>query len=179
MKKTLLIATGTVGGLGAVLSVTPPQFGQTNVIALGNQGVDTQAAPVQESAQPTPQSTATKKASTPKAAKTAAPTPVPKQSTAAATSGSINGKFTGTSVDIKYGFLQVQITVTNGKITDAQAVKTPDARNDRWTLKAVPVLRAQTIAVNGNTLDNVSGASYTSYGWYTSLTSAMVKAGLL
>ncbi len=179
MKKTLLIATGTIGGLGAVLSVTPPQFGQTNVIALGNQGVDTQAAPVQESAQPTPQSTATKKASTPKAAKTAAPTPVPKQSTAAASSGSINGKFTGTSVDIKYGFLQVQITVTNGKITDAQAVKTPDARNDRWTLKAVPVLRAQTIAVNGNTLDNVSGASYTSYGWYTSLTSAMVKAGLL
>jgi uncharacterized protein with FMN-binding domain len=179
MKKTLLIATGTVGGLGAVLSVTPPQFGQTNVIALGNQGVDTQAAPVQESAQPTPQSTATKNASTPKATKTAAATPVPKQSTAAATSGSINGKFTGTSVDIKYGFLQVQITVTNGKITDAQAVKTPDARNDRWTLKAVPVLRAQTIAVNGNTLDNVSGASYTSYGWYTSLTSAMVKAGLL
>ena len=179
MKKTLLIATGTIGGLGAVLSVTPPQLGQTNVIALGNQGVDTQAAPVQESAQPTPQSTATKNASTPKAAKTAAATPVPKQSTAASTSGSINGKFTGTSVDIKYGFLQVQITVTNGKITDAQAVKTPDARNDRWTLKAVPVLRAQTIAVNGNTLDNVSGASYTSYGWYTSLTSAMVKAGLL
>ena len=179
MKKTLLIATGTIGGLGAVLSVTPPQLGQTNVIALGNQGVDTQAAPVQESAQPTPQSTATTKASTPKAAKTAAATPIPKQSTAASTSGSINGKFTGTSVDIKYGFLQVQITVTNGKITDAQAVKTPDARNDRWTLKAVPVLRAQTIAVNGNTLDNVSGASYTSYGWYTSLTSAMVKAGLL
>jgi uncharacterized protein with FMN-binding domain len=179
MKKTLLIATGTVGGLGAVLSITPPQFGQTNVIALGNQGVDTQVAPVQESAQPTPQSTATKNASTPKAAKTAAATPVPKQSAAAPSSGSINGKFTGTSVDIKYGFLQVQITVTNGKITDAQAIKTPDARNDRWTLKAVPVLRAQTIAVNGNTLDNVSGASYTSYGWYTSLTSAMVKAGLL
>ena len=75
--------------------------------------------------------------------------------------------------------MQVQITVTNGKITDAQAIKTPDARNDRYTNKAVPVLRAQTIAVNGNTLDNVSGASYTSYGWYTSLTSAMVKAGLL
>ena len=33
--------------------------------------------------------------------------------------------------------------------------------------------------INGNKLDNVSGASYTSYGWYTSLTSAMVKAGLL
>ena len=64
-------------------------------------------------------------------------------------------------------------------ITDAQAIKTPDARNDRYTNKAVPVLRAQTIAVNGNNLDNVSGASYTSYGWYTSLTSAMVKAGLL
>jgi uncharacterized protein with FMN-binding domain len=179
MKKTLLIATGTIGGLGAVLSVTPPQFGQTNVIALGNQGVDTQSAPVQDTAQATPPSTATKKASTPKATTPAAATPVPKQSTAATSGGSINGKFTGDSVDIKYGFLQVQITVTNGKITDAQAIKTPDARNDRYTNKAVPVLRAQTIAVNGNNLDNVSGASYTSFGWYTSLTSAMVKAGLL
>lgn len=179
MKKTLLIATGTIGGLGAVLSVTPPQLGQTNVIALGNQGVDTQAAPVQESAQPTPQSTATKKAGAPKVTKPATATAVPKQSAAATSSGSINGKFTGDSVDIRYGFLQVQITVTNGKITDAQAVKTPDARNDRYTNKAVPVLRAQTVAVNGNNLDNVSGASYTSYGWYTSLTSAMVKAGLL
>jgi uncharacterized protein with FMN-binding domain len=179
MKKTLLIATGTIGGLGAVLSVTPPQLGQTNVIALGNQGVDTQATPAQSTAQATPQSTATKKASKPKASTPAAATPVPKQSAAAASSGSVSGKFTGDSVDIRYGFLQVQITVSNGKITDAQAIKTPDARNDRYTNKAVPVLRAQTIAVNGNNLDNVSGASYTSHGWYASLTSAMVKAGLL
>jgi uncharacterized protein with FMN-binding domain len=179
MKKTLLIATGTIGGLSAVLSVTPPQFGQTNVIGLGNQGVDTQSAPAQDTAQATPPSTAMKKASTPKATTPAAATPVPTKSAATSSKSSISGKFTGESVDINYGFLQVQITVSNGKITDAQAVKTPDARNDRWTLKAVPVLRAQTIAVNGNKLDNVSGASYTSYGWYTSLTSAMVKAGLL
>ena len=75
--------------------------------------------------------------------------------------------------------LQVKITVSNGKITDAQAVQVPDGRNDRWTQMSVPVLRQSTIAANGNNINGVSGASYTSYGWYTSLTSAMTKAGLL
>ncbi len=31
MKRFLLIAAGTVGGLGAVLSVTPPQLGATDL----------------------------------------------------------------------------------------------------------------------------------------------------
>ena len=179
MKKTLLIATGTIGGLGAVLAVTPPQLGQSNVVALGSDGASTQNTATDlptpaATAAATPNASASKSATAPKAS-----TPVPTKSAATSNNSSVSGKFTGESVDIQYGFLQVQITVSNGKITDAQAVKTPDARNDRWTLRAVPVLRAQTIAVNGNKLDNVSGASYTSYGWYTSLTSAMVKAGLL
>jgi len=35
MKRALLIAGGTVGGLGAVLSVTPPQFGSSSSVAGG------------------------------------------------------------------------------------------------------------------------------------------------
>jgi uncharacterized protein with FMN-binding domain len=90
----------------------------------------------------------------------------------------ISGSFTGDSVDVRYGFVQVKITVENGKITDAQAVQSPSGRNDRWTEMSVPVLRQRTLAAQSADISGVSGASFTSYGWYTSLASALAKAGL-
>jgi uncharacterized protein with FMN-binding domain len=74
--------------------------------------------------------------------------------------------------------VQVQITVSNGKIIDAQAIQAPSGRNDRWTQMAVPVLRQKTLAAQSSQITGVSGASYTSYGWYKSLVSALSKAGL-
>ena len=47
MRKGLLIGVGTLGGLGAVLAITPPQF--TNSKLAGNTG----AAPVANTPQPT------------------------------------------------------------------------------------------------------------------------------
>ena len=147
MKRALLIATGTVGGLGAVLAITPPQFTSTENSSLAMAGTVSPAA------------------------NTPATTPV--QATK-----SVSGTFTGDSVDVKYGFVQVKITVENGKITDAQAVQTPSGRNDRWTQRAVPILRQQTLTAQSAQISGASGASYTSYGWYTSLASALAKAGL-
>jgi uncharacterized protein with FMN-binding domain len=74
--------------------------------------------------------------------------------------------------------VQVKITVQGGKIVDAQAVQAPSGSNDRYTQKAVPVLREQTIAAQSANIQGVSGASFTAYGWYTSLASAIAKAGL-
>ena len=90
----------------------------------------------------------------------------------------MSGTFTGDSVDVRYGFVQVKITVVNGKITEAQAVQAPSGKNDRWTQRAVPILRQQTLEAQSANITGVSGASYTSYGWYTSLASALAKAGL-
>jgi uncharacterized protein with FMN-binding domain len=79
---------------------------------------------------------------------------------------------------VNYGKVQVKITVVNGRITDAVAVKTPSGRNDRWTNMAVPILKAQTLAAQSANIQGASGASYTSYGWYTSLQGALTQAGL-
>ena len=38
MKRTVLITTGALGGLGAVLAVTPPQFTQSAAVDLGSTG---------------------------------------------------------------------------------------------------------------------------------------------
>lgn len=232
MKRALLIAGGTVGGLGAVLSITPPQLNSQG--ALG--GLSTMATASAASAAPiaqttnttattpaattpsatattpnatTPAATTVKKkkvtrkkiavakathktttpvvstptASTPTAAATtpAATTPTPVKSAAPAPAPApkkVSGTFTGNVVNVNYGNVQVQITVVNGKITDAQALQAPSGRSDRYTQYAVPILRSQTLAAQGSNIQGASGASYTSYGWYTSLQAALAKAGL-
>ena len=69
-------------------------------------------------------------------------------------------------------------TVKDGKITDATALQAPSGRNDRWTNMALPILKKQTLAAQSASIQGASGASYTSYGWYTSLQGALAKAGL-
>ena len=120
---------------------------------------------------PTPSSTPTKTVE-PAPTKSAAPTPVEP------TTQGVNGDFTGTTVNVGYGNVQVRITVKNGKITDAQALQAPNGRNDRFTNYAVPILRQQTLAAQSSKIQGASGASYTSWGWYTSLQAALVKAGM-
>ena len=169
MKRALLIAGGTVGGLGAVLSITPPQLNAHSNLALPATNTKPEPAPtVTVTATATPKATAKQKA-----AATPAQTKAPAQKSAGVT-----GSFTGDAVDVGYGIVQVKITVSNGKITDARAIQAPTGRNAQWTDRAVPALRQQTLAANGSNIQGVSGASYTSYGWYTSLVAALKKAGM-
>ena len=185
MKRFLLIAAGTVGGLGAVLSVTPPQLGAADLgLGLDMGTLTTPDATVSTPAvvnNSTAVSTPTKKPTKPQATKpqsTQAPSSAPATTPAAPVTNSINGTFSGPVVDVSYGNVQVQITVTNGKITDAQALIAPTGKNDKYTRKALPGLKQQTLAAQSTNIQGVSGASYTTYGWRKSLQGAMVKAGL-
>ena len=194
MKRALLIAGGTVGGIGAVLSITPPQIGSSGVFGISSASATTSlpAATATPAATNTPNSntaavttsnstataavTKTKKA-TPKATKTSKPTTTAGTSSIA-TNSSVNGSFTGDAVDVGYGIVQVKITVAGGKITEATAVQSPTGRSQRFSDYALPNLRQQTLTVQSAAIQGVSGASYTSYGWYKSLISALTKAGL-
>ena len=215
MKRGLLIAGGTLGGLGAVMSITPPQLSSTSSLSMGDMAAvsgaaaapsqapaastSASAAPaVDSSATATPtQAAATKPAGTKPAkasagagtnsnsntnnnsnAGAAATDPAPAVTTAAPAPAGVNGTFVGPSIFVQYGNVQVQITVVNGRITDAKAVVAPSGKNDRYTNMAVPVLKKQTLAAQSANIQGVSGASYTSYGWYTSLQGALTKAGL-
>ena len=214
MKRALLIAGGTLGGLGAVMAITPPQLSATNSLGMAGAGAigatnSTPAAPAAAataSSTPaaSPSVTATTKAVVTKKKKTtstqsasasasatptqsatasATPTPTATKTTAApvvtkAAASSASGTFVGPSVFVNYGNVQVEITVSNGKITDAKALQSPNGRSQRWSDMALPQLRQQTLAANGDQIQGASGASYTSYGWYKSLQGAMAKAGL-
>ena len=182
-----------MGGLGAVLAITPPQLGSTSAINIAGApiaGADTTASASASSSSSASKATAAAKpvatknagaTKTPASGNSAASnsaTPTAAATTAPATTAAINGTFTGPSVNVNYGNVQVKITVVNGRITDAVAVKAPTGKNDRYTNMAVPTLKAQTLKAQSANIQGVSGASYTSYGWFTSLQGAIALAGL-
>jgi len=210
MKRALLIAGGTVGGLGAVLSITPPQLGSSGISTLAGASADTSAntntsannssntsnaaavtttptkaatnkatTTTKKSTATTKQSTTTNSATTNSATttETSAPAPAPTPTKAAAPAG-VTGTFTGDVFNVSYGNVQVKITVSNGKITDAVAIQAPSGRNQRYTDYAIPNLRQQTLSAQSAAISGVGGASYTSYGWYKSLITALQKAGM-
>jgi uncharacterized protein with FMN-binding domain len=202
MKRAWLITGGTLGGLGAVLAITPPQLSSTES-ALGT-GLDlapvasatTDTAAPAATQDPTPAATkaasatkttaATSSKNTTTSGATASATPTAAATKAAqtqapattTTSGKAqNGTFTGDPYTMRYGTVQVKITINNGKITDAVAVQAPSGRDQRYTDMAVPVMRQKTLAAQSSNITSVSGASYTAYAWYISLQSALSKAG--
>ena len=201
MKRALLIAGGTVGGLGAVLAITPPQLTSSDGLniaggaAIGSTGTSSSASASSSTSTKAVSTTATTtatKSAKPVATKKATPaasasatatathsaTPTAAATTAAAAPAAKNGTFTGPAVFVNYGTVQVKITVQNGKIVDAVAVQAPSGRNDRYTQMAVPILKQQTLAAQSANIRGASGASYTSYGWFKSLQGALADAGL-
>jgi uncharacterized protein with FMN-binding domain len=182
MRRSLLIAGGTVSGLGVVLAITPPQISSTSIVgempgASIPTATSTPSAAKPSAAKPSAASTPVQSAKvTSKATASSKPTPAAPPATTA--NKNINGTFTGSAVDVGYGTVQAKIIVVNGKITDAQAVQAPSGRNDRYTNMSVPVLRERTLAAQNANINGVSGASYTSFGWYTSLVVALKQAGL-
>ena len=197
-KRVLLIAGGTIGGLGAVLSITPPQFGSASTglggkTLGGSSSTPTQAPTQTPTATPTqaattaatPAPTATKKAKSKKTpAATTSTTPAPAATTAAPTptpaKAKVSGTFAGSTSQTRFGPVQVQITVVNGKITAAKALQYPnnDFRSQSISQQAIPYLVQETLAANSANIQGVGGASYTSQGWYDSLVSALAKAGM-
>ena len=209
-KRFFLIAGGTVTGLGAVLSITPPQFGSTTGLALGSGKplsggtISTPAATpattpsttpaITPVATPTPAPSQTKKpasggTTTPKKThkptpkKTRKPTPVSTPASTptpvtTTTAAGVNGTFTGATASTIYGPVQVQVTIVNGKITNAVALMYPtrDFRSQQINQQAIPYLIQETLAAQSANIQGVGGASFTSTGWAASLSSALAKA---
>jgi hypothetical protein len=166
MKRALLIAGGTVGGLGAVLAITPPQLTATTSTSsltgsLGGtsggqvaQAAATQAAATPAATKAAPHSKATKKASggatatasasasasasaTAQATQSAAPTPTPAKTTAAPAASGYSGTITGASYQARnYGNLTAVVTFTNGEISHVSASQSPSS----WSQNVLPTL---------------------------------------
>ncbi|MFJ7287070.1 FMN-binding protein [Curtobacterium sp. NPDC098951] len=93
---------------------------------------------------------------------------------------SASGTFAGDTTQTQYGPVQVQITVANGKITDVTALQLTDqgGRSVQISAQAAPILRQEALQAQSAKIQSVSGATFTSEGYTTSLQSAIDKAGL-
>ncbi len=86
----------------------------------------------------------------------------------------------GPAVETGYGPIQVRLTVRGGRILTATATDFPESAGPSRSInhRAVPVLQAETVSAQGARIDAVSGATYTSAGYVSSLQAALDAAQL-
>ena len=206
MKKAFLIAAGTITGLGAVLSITPPALSESvGTVGLGG-GADLgggaaapaatpsasassapTSAPTQGgTAKPTPAQSARATAK-PTASATATATPTPAAPSTSGFSGTVNGASYSAR---NYGTVSVSATFANGKIASVSASQSPRSWSEQAFTVLVPWVNAGSITIEqvkqysaaelpcarSNSCN--SRASYTAEAFWNSLKSALTKAGL-
>lgn len=164
MRRVILAIVGTAAGLVVLLSF---KTHSTSAAATPPAAISGTSGQASASAAPSTGSTSS-------ASSSASASSSPASVTSAAKT------VTGTAVDTIYGPVQVQITVKNGKVTAAQAVQYPQesARDQEINSYAIPMLNQEAVSAGSASIDSVSGATYTSNGYVTSLQSALDKAGV-
>lgn len=89
------------------------------------------------------------------------------------------GSYTGQAQETQYGAVQVRITIAGGKITEITPVRLTDRdqRSVSISNRAAPILRQEILGAQSANVQTVSGATYTSAAYLSSLQSALDQAG--
>jgi uncharacterized protein with FMN-binding domain len=88
-----------------------------------------------------------------------------------------DGTYTGTAVQEPWGTFQVQATISGGRLVTVTVVSEPsDGHSSRINASAVPVLTQAAVAAQNAQVDTVSGATWTSDSYRTSLQAALDAA---
>ena len=186
MKRALLIAGGTVGGLGAVLAITPPQFTSTPDVSGLTSSLSgaTTVATTQPPAQNKPKAVASSRATSSASASSTQSTPAP-------AAGGYSGTVTGASFNARnYGTLSATVTFSNGKITSVSASQSPRSWSQNSLSALLPLVNGGKITIEqvkqyssaqlpcGTSNSCRSQASYTADAFWSSVKSSISKAGL-
>jgi len=101
-------------------------------------------------------------------------------SATSSTDSSSSTTYAGDTVQTQFGPVQVQITVSGDQITKAEVLQVPwgNGRDQEINSLAVPILNSEAVQRQSAQIDMVSGASFTSNGYITSLQSAIDQANL-
>ena len=200
-RRALLIVTGTLGSLGAVLSITPPKFGADSALAKQNAASTNTDQTTQNQINPNPSPSQSQSQSAGAAAKSAkqsnsatpTSTPTPSQSQTqtpnSQSATSVSGTFTGNAFEASergrsWGTVVVKVTFKDGVISSVKGNQSPASRGPFAIDQLDPYVAAQKISIDSikaksaEALPYVSGVSYTSIAHWNSLKSAIKKAGL-
>jgi uncharacterized protein with FMN-binding domain len=93
-------------------------------------------------------------------------------------SSSAGGTYEGQTVQTRYGPVQVQVTVSQGRITDVATLQLPqnDGHSARISSAVEPMLRSEVLSTQSADIQTISGATYTSEAYRSSLQSALDSA---
>jgi uncharacterized protein with FMN-binding domain len=164
MKRATIVTGVTVVGVAWLLNykVAPHQL-----TALSP------ASPTQGPGNPASPSASPSSTASPSVAPSAAPSPSPSPSPTA-----LSGTFTGADVPNRFGDVQVRVVISNGHITDVQAVQLPTDRAESAYIsqQVGPWLRTEALKAQSANIDIISGATYTSQSYAQSLESALQQA---
>ena len=187
IRKTILLVTGTVAGVVGVVGYNPPQLDAaitpTSSKPLPNSNTETTQAAVSAptKANPAAKASNSKNASNKSVNKKTESTSVNQTETQQTPQSSgASGVFQGNTTQTRWGPVQVEITVTDGQITNVSTLQYPNG--DRKSLnisnQVLPWLQQEVLRTQSINITGISGATYTSNGFRTSLASALQKAGL-
>jgi uncharacterized protein with FMN-binding domain len=195
VKRAVAVLAGTIAGLAALLSYksapTRKALGPSGQSALS--GAPTAPAPTAPSAPaPTAPTAAPPTTVLPSGGNggevddngnpivTTPPPAAAPPSTAAPAAALPSGSkvVTGPDVPNRYGDVQVQVTLSGGKITDVTALQLPfdRQRSNEISQIAGPMLRSEVLQVQSANIDIISGATYTSQSYAQSVQAALDQA---
>ena len=88
--------------------------------------------------------------------------------------------YTGSVAQTRWGPVQVNITVQDGKLTKVTVLQQPNGnrRDQEINDQALPILIDETVSAQNAKIDMVSGATVTSEGYLQSLQAAIDEAGI-
>lgn len=191
MRRAAAAVIGTVAGttllIVAKLGVHPPQAdlaagGDTSVVAGAADPASRPPGddPETEGTPAPPAGGTTAGAPTTAPPRTGAPTTAPPRTAVpspTAGTGLRNGSFTGTGVKERYGTITVTVTVSGGRITDASgACGGCSGESQSISGNAFTRLRQEALQAQSASIATVSGATYTSTAYKSSLQAALNAA---
>ncbi len=163
-KRAMSAFLATVFSLALLLSFRTP--GATSLVGSSTDGSDGSAiVGVPTMPEPTTSSSA-------------APTPAASAPAGGAAATYVDGTVTGPVVSTRYGDVQVQVTISGGSVVDVTALTLPsgDGHSRQISQAVEPMLRDEALAAQDASIDTVSGATYTSRAYRSSLQAALDAA---
>ena len=165
MRRTPFVLSATAAGLGAVLSyhANSKSFASFNPAGAHALAPPKPAQPHQAESHPVTGASSASAQGSSTTALPPAPTPL------------ITRHGTGRLVPYGYGELAVKVSLSGGKITSVHVVglRTESQYSQAIAHQAIPSLRSEVLQAQGANISGVSGATYTSEAFATSLRGAL------
>jgi uncharacterized protein with FMN-binding domain len=92
----------------------------------------------------------------------------------------VNGSAVGTLEQYGYGELSVKVSVSGGRIVAASvaSLQTAESYSQQLAQQAIPTLQNEVLSAQSAQISAVSGATYTSEAYASSVQAALTKLGV-